>query len=63
MTVLLGSSGVCWSADLQKGLDAAKREDYATALKEWTPLAKQGILGIGPITFIVNYVVNREKEV
>ena len=42
MTVLLGSSGVCWSADLQKGVDAAERGDCATALKEWTPLAKQG---------------------
>ena len=42
MTVLLGSSGVSWSADFQKGLDAAERGDYATALKEWTPLAKQG---------------------
>ena len=42
LAVLLGSSGVCWSADLQKGRDAYKREDYATALKEWTPLAEQG---------------------
>ena len=42
MTVLLGSSGMCWSADFQKGLDAYERDDYATALKEWTPLAKQG---------------------
>ena len=31
-----------WSADFQKGLDAAERGDYATALKEWTPLAEQG---------------------
>ena len=42
MTVLLGSSGVCWSADFQKGLDAARKGDYATALKEWTPFAEQG---------------------
>ena len=42
MTVLLGSSGVCWSADLQKGLDAYKRGDYAIALKELMPLAEQG---------------------
>ena len=42
MSVLLGSSGVCWSADFQKGLDAHERGDFATALKEWTPLAKQG---------------------
>ena len=43
MTVLLGSSAVSWSDDFQKGLDAAKKEDYATALKEWTPLAEQGL--------------------
>jgi TPR repeat protein len=42
MTVLLGSSGVCWSAYWEKGLDAYDRGDYATALKEWTPLAEQG---------------------
>ena len=48
MTVLLGSSGVCWgadyvnrSADSQKGIDAYERGDYVTALKEWTPLAEQ----------------------
>jgi TPR repeat protein len=42
LTILLVSSGVCWSADFQKGLDAAERGDYETALKEWMPLAKQG---------------------
>ena len=31
-----------WSADFQKGLTAYKRGDYATALREWTPLAEQG---------------------
>lgn len=30
-------------ADYQKGLDAAKSGDYATALKEWKPLAEQGM--------------------
>ena len=30
------------AADLQKGLDAADRNDYATALKEWRPLAERG---------------------
>ena len=30
-----------FGADLQKGLDAYERGDYATALKEWTPLAGQ----------------------
>ena len=31
-----------WSQDFQKGLDAYEKGDYATALKEWTPLADQG---------------------
>jgi hypothetical protein len=30
------------AADLQKGLDAAIKEDFETALKEWRPLAEQG---------------------
>jgi len=30
-------------ADFQAGLDAYEREDYATALKEWRPLAEQGL--------------------
>ena len=42
VAVLLGSSGVNWSADFQKGLDAAQSGDFATALREWTPLAEQG---------------------
>ena len=29
-------------ADFQAGLDAADRGDYATALREWQPLAEQG---------------------
>jgi TPR repeat protein len=30
------------SADFQKGYAAAQSGDYATALREWTPLAAQG---------------------
>ena len=30
------------AADLQAGLDAYERGDYAAALKEWRPLAEQG---------------------
>ena len=30
------------AADFQKGLEAAKRGDFATALLEWRPLAEQG---------------------
>ena len=29
-------------ADFQTGMDAYDRHDYATALKEWRPLAEQG---------------------
>ena len=39
-TLLLIS--VAWAQDFQKGLDAYNRTDYATALREWKPLAKQG---------------------
>ena len=34
--------GVSASADFQKGLTAAQNGDFATALRQWTPLAKQG---------------------
>ena len=42
LTLLLGSVSMSWSADFQKGLTAYDRGDYATALREWTPLAEQG---------------------
>jgi TPR repeat protein len=42
LTLLLGSVGNSESADLLKGLTAAQSGDFATALREWTPLAKQG---------------------
>jgi hypothetical protein len=42
LTLLLGSASLSWSADFQKGLTAAQSGDFATALREWTPLAKQG---------------------
>ena len=41
-TVLLGSVGMSWGADWAKGLDAVNRGDYATALREWKPLAEKG---------------------
>ena len=40
--VFIGSVGVSASADFQKGLTAYDRGDYATALREWKPLAEQG---------------------
>jgi len=29
--------------DFQKGLEAVNRGDYAAALREWRPLAEQGV--------------------
>jgi hypothetical protein len=42
IAVLLGSTGMSWSADFQKGVAAAKSGDFATALREWKPFAEQG---------------------
>ena len=42
LVILLGSAGCDESADFQKGLTAYYNKDYATALREWKPLAKQG---------------------
>jgi TPR repeat protein len=39
---LLGSAGVSWSADFEKGIAAYKSKDYASALREFKPLAQQG---------------------
>ena len=41
--LLLLVPSLSWGADFQKGLTAASQGDYATALKEWTPLAEQGV--------------------
>ena len=32
-----------WSADIWKGFAAAEKGDYVTALREWRPLAEQGV--------------------
>ena len=40
--LLLGGSQVGYAQDLDKGLEAFLRKDYAAALKEWRPLAEQG---------------------
>ena len=42
VALLLGSSGNGWSADYQKGFSAFTSGDYASALREWIPLAEQG---------------------
>ena len=40
LSLLVGNPA--FSADFQKGVDAYDRRDYATALREWKPLAEQG---------------------
>jgi hypothetical protein len=45
LAVLLGRAGEVWSADFRKGFGAEQRGDFATALREWKPLAKQGNAG------------------
>ena len=42
LAVLLGSFGCSGGADFDKGLAAAKSGDFATALREWRPLAEDG---------------------
>jgi TPR repeat protein len=42
IALLLGSAGMSVSQDFQKGVDAWDRGDFATALREWKPLAEQG---------------------
>ena len=39
VALLLGSTGESWSQNFQKGLSAYNSGDYATALREWIPLA------------------------
>ena len=42
LIIFIGSAGVGQSADFQKGWTAYQSGDYATALREWKPLADQG---------------------
>jgi hypothetical protein len=41
IVVVLGNAEMSWSADFQKGVDAARSGDWATALHELVPLAEQ----------------------
>ena len=43
LTGLFGAGGAVWAGDFDKGIKAWGRHDYATALKEWRPLAEQGL--------------------
>ena len=40
LTLLMGTPA--FSADYPKGLTAARSGDFATALRQWKPLAEQG---------------------
>ena len=43
-TLAWGAATLAWAeADFQKGLAAYKAGDFAAALKEWRPLAEQGL--------------------
>ena len=42
LAVLLGTTGTSWGADFEKGFAAAQSGDFATALREFRPLAEQG---------------------
>ena len=42
LVLLLGSIGISSGNDFLKGLNAYHSGDFATALREWTPLAEQG---------------------
>ncbi|MHC8733788.1 hypothetical protein ACYVU7_11270 [Arenicellales bacterium IMCC56312] len=39
---LLGSTGTSWCAVYQKGIAAYESGHFATAPRDWTPLAEQG---------------------
>ena len=42
LAVILGGMGTSLGGDKEKGIAAYDSGDYATALREWTPLAEQG---------------------
>ena len=45
LTGLVGSAGAVWAdaqSDFENGMKAAQSGDFATALKEWKPLAEHG---------------------
>ena len=40
ISLIFSSYSTGWSGDFQKGVEAYKKGDCATAVNEWTPLAK-----------------------
>ena len=64
--VLLFNPTEGWSADFEKGMEAWLRGDYATALREWKPLAEQGLadaqFGLGLMYYKGEGVPKDDKE-
>ena len=44
LCLLILVSAPVWGADFDRGVVAYESGDYATALREWTPLAEQGLV-------------------
>ena len=42
LSLILANGSIVYAQDLEKGLEAYSDGDYAAALREWRPLAKQG---------------------
>ena len=42
ISLVMGSFGMGWSANFQKGFEAFQRGNYAIAIKEFMPLAEGG---------------------
>ena len=44
ISLIFSSYSIGWSGDFQKGIEAYNKGDFATALKEWKPLAEGGYI-------------------
>ena len=44
LCLLIFVSAPVWGADFDRGVVAYESGNYATALREWTPLAEQGLV-------------------
>jgi len=42
LSLLLANGSIAYAQDFKKGSEAYKKKDFATALREWRPLAAQG---------------------
>ena len=60
LTLLLLIPSLSWGADFEKGSTAYSQGDYATAIKEWRPLAEQGNASV---QFYLGIMYNKGKGV